>query len=84
MTTQDPQTPAHGEVEEIRPQVAAAQVAPVEAVPAYYTPDSLLTDLVGELRYAKEQVAHLTRANEALTEELRNMRPVHINMEPKP
>ena len=61
-----PQPPVGGEVEEIRPQVAPAQGGAVEAVPAYYTPDSLIDDLMGELRDAKEQIAFLTRANEAL------------------
>ena len=83
MTTQAPQTPVHGEVEEIPPRVAETQDGPVEAVPAYYTPPTILDDTLDELAQAREIVAYLTRANEALTEELRNMRPVHINMGPK-
>jgi hypothetical protein len=48
----------------------------------YFTPPTLLDDLQDELK-AREMVRYLTRANEALTEELRNMRPVHLTLEPK-
>ena len=67
MTARSPQTPVHGEVIEIRPQVAHAQVAPVDPLPAYYTPDTLIADLMDELRDAKERIALLTAANRALS-----------------
>ena len=69
MTAQAPQTPVHGEVEEIRSQVAPAQVAPVEAVPAYYTPPTILDDVLDELAQAREMVRFLTRTNESLAAE---------------
>ena len=83
MTIQAPQTTAQAEVIEIRSHVAPAQDEAVEAVPAYFTPDTLIDDLMDELAVAREMVTYLTRANEALTEELRNMRPVHLTLEPK-
>jgi hypothetical protein len=49
----------------------------------YHSPAPLLDDVLDELREAREMVAYLTRANESLTEELRNMRPVHLTLEPK-
>ena len=49
----------------------------------WHPPAPQLDDVLDDLREAREMVAYLTRANEALTEELRNMRPVHINLEPK-
>ena len=49
----------------------------------YHAPAPQLDDVLDELREAREMVAYLTRANEALTEELRNMRPVHLTLEPK-
>ena len=66
MTLHAPQTPAHGEVTETRPHVAHAQDGAVEAVPAYYTPDTLIADLLAELREARELIAYLTAANREL------------------
>jgi hypothetical protein len=70
MTVHTPQTTAHGEVIEIRSQVAPAQVAPVDPLPAYYTPDNLIADLMDELAEAREMARYLAKANEALTAQL--------------
>ena len=68
MTVHSPQTTAHGEVIEIPSQVASAQDGAVEAVPAYFTPDTLIDDLMDELAEAKERIAFLTAANRELSE----------------
>jgi hypothetical protein len=36
----------------------------------YFTPPTLLDDVLDELREAREMVAYLTRANEALTAQI--------------
>ena len=50
----------------------------------YHAPAPQLDDVLDDLREAREMVVYLTRANEALTEELRNMRPVHLTLEQSP
>jgi hypothetical protein len=40
----------------------------------YFTPDTLLDDTLDELREAREMVAYLTRANEALAAECDRLR----------
>jgi hypothetical protein len=77
MTAQAPQTPAHGEVDEIRPQVAETQdVALAASQRTLRDTINDLLDVQAELDEAREMVAYLTRANEALAAERDELRSV--------
>ena len=66
MITHATQTPAHGEVDEIRSKVAPAQDGAVKFIALDFSTDTLIADLTEELREAKERIAYLTAANREL------------------